>query len=262
VIRHVVMYSGGITSWAAARHVADRHGTSNLTLLFADTGAEDEDLHRFNRDVEANIGIPITAVSDGRTPQQVFRDVRFLGNTRIAPCSHLLKQEPCRQWMEANTNPATTTIYLGIDWSEMHRIPSIERNWAPWPVRFPLCDPPYVDKRGWIAAARAAGIEPPRLYGLGFAHNNCGGACVRGGQAQWTHLLRAFPDRYADWERFEQQMRDDLAADVSILRDRAGGETRPLTLRVLRERVEAERQPGLFDGDDWGGCGCMTEVAA
>jgi hypothetical protein len=258
--RHVVQLSGGITSWATARRVVERHGTDGVVLLFADVLVEDEDLYRFNADVERDLGIPITRVADGRTPQQVMRDVRYLGNSKVAPCSHLLKQIPCRRWLEENTDPADTTVYVGIDWSEMDRLPAIERNWAPWRVEAPLCQPPYVDKRGWIAAARERGIIEPRLYALGFEHNNCGGACVRGGQAQWAHLSRVFPDRFASWEAFEREMRTTLDADVAILRDRTGGSTKPLPLTVLRHRVEAsnDRVGALFDPDDWGGCGCMT----
>jgi hypothetical protein len=257
---HVVQFSGGITSWAAARRVAEKHGTADLVLLFADTLIEDDDLYRFNRDVATDLGVPITRVADGRTPQQVFRDKRFLGNSSLAPCSHLLKQVPCRRWLDQHTDPVATTLYVGIDWSEMHRLPAIERGWAPWRVEAPLCQPPYVDKRGWLDAARARGLEPPRLYRLGFAHNNCGGTCVRAGQAQWAHALRVFPDRYAAWEAHEEEMRAELGADVAILRDRTGGPTRPLPLTVLRRRVEdAEAgQASLFDPDDWGGCGCMT----
>jgi hypothetical protein len=262
VTGHIVQFSGGITSWAAATLVVERYGTDDLVLLFADVQVEDEDLYRFNRDVEASIGVPLTVVADPqrRTPQQVFRDERFLGNSRIAPCSHLLKQQPARAWITANTDPADTILYVGLDWTETHRQAAVEKHWAPWRVEFPLMNPPYLDKRMWLERARAQGIEPPRLYRLGFPHNNCGGACVRGGQAQWLQLHRTFPDRYADWETFEQEIRDDLG-DVSILRDRRGGNTRPLTLRVLREQAEGQHQ-GLFDPDDWGGCGCFTEPPA
>lgn len=254
------MFSGGITSWAAARRVARLHGTANLILLFADTNVEDEDLYRFLDDAAKDIGVPVTRVADGRTPQDVFHDKRFLGNSRVAPCSHLLKQVPCRRWLEANTDPATATVHVGIDWSEMHRLPAIERGWAPWPVNAPLCAPPYVDKHGWIRAAREAGLTEPRLYALGFEHNNCGGGCVRGGQAQWAHLLRVFPDRYAAWEDHEHEMRTTLTADIAVLRERAGGQSRPLPLVELRQRIEshADAQPA-FDADDWGGCGCFSE---
>lgn len=253
-MKHVVMLSGGLASWAVASRVVAEHGKADTVLLFADVLAEDEDLYRFNHDIEHNLGVPITVVCDGRTPQQVGIDRRHLGNTRIANCSHLLKQKPCRDWLEANTDPTDTTVYVGIGWDEQHRLPAITRAWMPWAVAAPLTEPPYLDRHQLIADVRRRGIEPPRLYEMGFAHNNCGGACVKAGQAQWAHLLRVFPDRYASWEEHEQRMRAELG-DVAILRDRRSGTTRPLPLTVLRQRVEASDVDIL----DWGGCGCFTE---
>jgi hypothetical protein len=260
-MRHIVMYSGGITSWAVARRVVDEHGASAVTLLFADTLAEDEDLYRFNADVVRDLGLKLTVVADGRTPQQVGIDRKHIGNTQVANCSHLLKQKPCREWLTANTDPADTTVYVGIDWSELHRLPAIERAWKPWTVDAPLTRPPYADKRQHIEAARARGIVEPRLYALGFEHNNCGGACVKAGQAQWAHLLKVFPERYASWEQHEQVMRHELGGDIAILRDRRGGETKPLPLAALRVRIEGQ-EPGMFDPLDWGGCGCFTAETA
>lgn len=260
-VSEVVMTSGGIGSWATAKRVVEKHGAENVTLLFADTRIEDDDLYRFLRDAVDQLGAELVTVTDGRTPWQVFHDVRFLGNTRIAACSHKLKQEPCRKWLEANCDPITTTIHVGIDWTEQHRLPAIRRGYEPWQVEAPLCDPPHKLKQDLIADARAVGLDPPRLYRLGFAHNNCGGGCVRGGQAQWAHLLRTFPERYATWEREEESLRAELG-DIAILRDRTGGEVRPLTLREFRESVEA----GNADQDeldfDWGGCGCLPGDAA
>lgn len=259
--RHVVMLSGGITSWAAARRVSDQHGTDRLTLLFADTLIEDEDLHRFLGDVERDIGVPITRVVDGRTPEQVDVDRRWLSNSRTAQCSLELKIKPCRRWLTEHTDPTSATVYVGIDWTthDAGRLPAIQRGWAPWPVHAPLLDPPHLTKADCISIARQRGITEPRLYALGFAHNNCGGRCIRGGQAQWAHLLRVFPDRYAAAEAHEGRMRDMLGADVTILRDRTGGTTKPLPLAELRRRIEAAAEPELFDPYDWGGCGCFTE---
>ena len=36
-MKHVVMFSGGLSSWAAAKRVAAEHGTDDLVLLFSDT---------------------------------------------------------------------------------------------------------------------------------------------------------------------------------------------------------------------------------
>ena len=125
-VQHVVMWSGGITSWATARLVIERHGRENVTLLFADTNAEDEDLYEFNQKASSQLGMELIRVADPqeRDPWQVFEDKKWLGNTRIAQCSHVLKQEPCRVWLEANAEPQHTVVYVGIDWSETHRLPA------------------------------------------------------------------------------------------------------------------------------------------
>lgn len=255
--RHVVMWSGGITSWAAARRIADQHGTDGLVLLFADTKAEDDDLYRWNTDAADDIGVPLTVVADGRTPTQVNADEKWLGNSRIAPCSKLLKQRPCRDWLREHTDPAVATVHVGIDWTEMHRIPAIERAYQPWTASAPLCEPPYVDKHGWLDEARRRGLTPPRLYGLGYPHNNCGGVCVRAGQAQWALTLRQFPERFAQAERAEEEFRAEHG-DVAHLTEKRGGIKRPLPLRVLRQRIETRNhQAPPLDLDDWGGCGCL-----
>ncbi|BCL30568.1 hypothetical protein ACFFS2_22220 [Streptomyces aurantiacus] len=57
---------------------------------------------------------------------------------------------------------------------------------------------------------------------LGFGPNNCGSLCVRGGHRHWARVLEVFPERYAEAERQEQELRAELG-DVAILRDRTGG---------------------------------------
>jgi hypothetical protein len=234
---HVVQESGGIGSWATSMRVAERYGTDNLVLLAADTKAEDPDLWRFVADAGAHLGVEPVIVADGRSPWQVFADQRFLGNSRIAPCSVYLKQKPCRAWLTAKADPADTILYVGIDWSESRRVPAIEKGWAPWTVRFPMCDPPYLSKEQMLDWARAEGLRPPRLYEQGFKHNNCYGVCVRAGQGQWLHLLTVAPERYAAAEAEEERLRAMLG-DVAILKEQRAGVRRPLPLRELRRRAQ------------------------
>jgi hypothetical protein len=248
------MFSGGTGSWAAARRVVERHGTGGLVLLFADTLIEDEDLYRFVDEAAADVGGELVRVADGRDPWQVFFDRRFLGNTRVDLCSRILKRELLRGWLEANTDPASTTVHLGIDWTEVHRLGALRTRYEPWRAEAPLADPPYLLKAQIHAELEAHGVALPRLYGMGFAHNNCGGFCVKAGQGQFERLLRRMPDRYAYHERREQELREFLGKDVAILRDRRGGGVRPLTLREFRERLE--RDPSLFDPLEVGGCAC------
>lgn len=255
----VVMFSGGAASWAAARRIADRrNGAAGMTLLFTDTNSEDEDLYRFLREAATDIGAPLVRLADGRTIWQVFKDERFLGNTRADPCSRILKRDLSRRWLEEHCDPSDTTIVLGLDWTETHRLDRARAAWAPWYVEAPMTEPPYRLKADMLADMAARGIEPPRLYGLGFEHNNCGGGCVKAGQSHFVQLLAVFPARYAEWEANEEDVRQHIGSDVSILRDRRGGETVPLTLRALREEVEAGIAQPLWDV---GGCACFEEPA-
>lgn len=268
--QHIIMFSGGIGSWMTAKRIVDEHGPDHVTLLFADVKGnndnphlgEDEDTYRFIADAKFDLGARLVTLNEGRSIWQVFKDKRFLGNSRLANCSHLLKQKPCHDWLTANCDPASTIVYVGISWDEIHRMPAIERAYSSlgFTVKAPLCEPPYMDKQQMIDACKAEGLEPPRAYALGFPHNNCGGFCVRAGQAQFRLLLQQNRERYLFHEDQEQQLRSYLDKDVSILKEVVDGNPIPLTLRSFRERQDA--QPGLFDTFDEfdvGGCGCFVE---
>jgi hypothetical protein len=259
-VKHLVQFSTGAGSAEVAWRVVEKYGAENVVALSADTKAEDDDNWRFAREVIDRLGCEWVILSDGRTPMQVGRDVRVVPNNRMAVCSRVLKRELLRAHIDAHYDPADTTIYLGFDWTEQHRIAAAWPQWAPYTVAAPLAEPPYLMKEQILNLFRDRGIEPPLLYKQGFAHANCGGACVRGGQAQWSLLLQVNRPRYLEWEAEERETRVMLGKDVAILRDRSGDTTKPLTLEEFRRRIEV--QPALFDADDWGACGCFTAEEA
>lgn len=250
--KRIVQFSGGLVSWQSAERVKAEFGTENMTLLFADTRMEDEDLYRFSAEAAAHIGVPITVIADGRTPWDVFFAEGMMGNAHVDLCSRILKRELLDKWRKANTLPEDSVIYVGLSWDEANRYEGVKDRLHPWLTLAPMMRPPFYTKPELEHLAREAGIEPPRLYGMGFPHNNCGGFCIKAGQTQFALLLRTMPERYAFHEEQEERFRA-LHGDVSILRDRRGGTTKPLSLKALRERIEGGAQPELFD---WGGCGC------
>lgn len=251
------MFSGGVGSWMCAKRVSERHGVENLTLLFTDTRMEDEDLYRFLDQAAADLGAPLVKIADGRDPWEVFRDSRFLGNSRVDPCSKILKRQLADKWLAKHFDAAETIVYVGIDWTEEHRFARLKTRKADqgWTYEAPLTEPPYVTKREMFDALEAAGIAVPRLYRLGFSHNNCGGFCVKAGHGHFANLLRQLPDRYAYHEKQEQEFREFIGKPVSILTDTKGGTKKPLTLKDFRIRLESGGQVDLFD---IGGCNCFS----
>jgi len=263
--KHIVMFSGGIGSWATAKIVAERYGTDDLYLVFADVKGnsddphvgENEDTYKFIDAAVANIGGTYVYLNEGRDIWKLFEDQKFLGNNRVANCSKLLKQRPARRWLKEHCDPADTVIYVGIDWTETHRLPAIVKNYLPYKAEAPLSEPPYRDKDELIEWAKSEGLPIPRLYQMGFAHNNCGGGCVRAGQGQFKKLLEVMPERFATWEAKEQHLRDVIGKDVAILSEVVAGVKKPLPLIELRRRVEDS--PTLIDEFDIGGCACFVD---
>jgi len=252
---HLIFYSGGLASWATAMRVAEKHGTKNLRLLFTDTKMEDEDLYRFLDESAHLMNAELISIADGRTPWEVFKDVRLLGNSRLDPCSRILKREMATNWVKENyPDPESVVLYIGMAWDEEHRYKRSAQFWKPYEVQAPLLDPPYLMKDDMIKWCNKEGVRHPRLYDQGYAHNNCGGFCVKSGVSQFRLLLKTNPERYKFHEEQEEAIRKFLDKDVTILRYTENKERKKITLKQLRER--SDKQCEMFD--DWGGCGCFS----
>lgn len=285
--RAVVFFSGGMSSWAAAKRTVAKYGAQNVTLLFTDTLMEDPDLYRFLEEAAANVGAELVRVTEGRDVWQVFRDEKLIGNTRMDPCSRVLKREPAEAWLKANRSPQDTALVFGISHEEEHRYDGepikpggkrrgVKNRYADlgWPqVEAPLLESPWLtawDVRAW---ARLEGLTIPRLYGMGFSHNNCGGFCVKAGEGHFAHLLWTLPQLYAYHEdqeaafnagRSGRRRQTVMAPEREVGRDERGRsiiKRVPMSLKEFREHVQAGGRVDLFDRR---GCDCFypTEEAA
>ncbi len=183
----------------------------------------------------------------------------------------ILKREPLDDWHNRNLRDLDAerqgafwddgkrpgVIYVGFDWNEENRLHDLRRELPQWRVEAPMTEEPIWDKCRMRTEAEALGLKIPRLYDLGFPHNNCGGRCVRAGISHWVHLYRVLPARFIEWMDEEQRARAELIGrgitPFSILKDRRGGQFKSLWLSDLLKRIEAGE---AFDKYDWGGCGC------
>jgi 3'-phosphoadenosine 5'-phosphosulfate sulfotransferase (PAPS reductase)/FAD synthetase len=260
-MKHIVFFSGGVGSYYAAKRVVEKHGKENTILLFTDTLMEDEDLYRFLNETSRHLGIEVTRIVDGRTPWDIFESEKFLGNSRWANCSKYLKQTMSRKWINKNHKPENCILYLGIDWTEEHRTKAPVKHWAPYKMEFPMCEEPYLTKNEMIEGLKVDGIEVPRLYKMGYAHNNCGGFCVRAGVGHFKHLYETQPDLYKWHEEKEQRVMEMILERTgekrTILRRRRKGTQTYISLKELREEIETA--PEQIDIFDIGGCGCFVD---
>lgn len=227
-------------------------------------------------------------IADGRSPWDVFFDEKVIGNTRIDPCSKILKRELGLSWITANCDPSVTALIFGIGWDEEHRFRTdrpdpktgkhrgVQPRYSElgWPhVEAPLLSKPWltdIDLRAW---ARLEGLPVSPSYGEGFDHDNCGGGCVKAGEGPWAHFLNVRPDSYRIWEGHEvafnasrpgRRRQTVLAPERVVGTDDKGRpiyKRVPISLTEFREQIEAGAQIDLFSGQR--GCGgCFLEEAA
>ena len=217
-MKYIVSLSGGIASAVAANRVMKKYPEEQIILWFSDTSFEDQDLYRFLDDLENYWGNKIVRYKDGRTPLDVFEEQNIIGNSRLAPCSDVLKISPFRKFVKSNL---PCTVYLGMDWTEFHRTikPTKNYNSIGAEVDYPLLWNPKQLKRDYMDEVKSWGIDIPELYRLGFTHNNCGGRCIRQGQIYWKKLKEVLPERFDQMNQWEKKQRKKLG-DHTIIRDK------------------------------------------
>lgn len=296
-MKHILSFSGGTGSFAAAEMVISQHGYENVLFVFCDTLIECNDLYRFmiesaykltdrpvletltksaekippldNPDRTAYIKRLAAAVMadipqfvwliDGRDPWQVYRDRKYQGNTRMAHCTVELKGKTFAKWLTKTFKPEECVIHFGFDWSEEHRLTEAQNNWAPYRCEAVLCGPPFISKAQINNMIDDRDIELPVMYEKGFMHNNCGGFCPKAGQAHYANLLEKSPDVYAYHENQQQQLFKDLPTARAFIRVTRNKQINYLTLKEFREHLQSG---GEFIAGDNKGCGCFSDASA
>ena len=252
-MKHIVSFSGGMGSFAEAKSCVDKFGKENVTLLFADTMMEDEDLYRFLDECVAFLGCELVTLTDGRTPFEIFKDVKFMGNSMVDPCSKLLKREPLNKWFKKNYQPEDAHMHLGIDYSEEHRLVGVQKRMKPYIYRSTLVEDGRIIHKDF---SEQFGIKRPRLYNWKLGHNNCGGFCIKAGLGHYKALFDASPERYAEFETKEADVYESLGAVYPFLKKTEDKVLKRLTLKEYREQYLEPNKVSVEDAQEYGGCGC------
>jgi hypothetical protein len=270
---HIIFFSGGQSSFVVADYVKKMFPNDQILLYFTDTLFEDEDLYRFIYEVSDKLELPLLIHADGLNPLEYMEKENFLYNSMIANCSKFLKVRVAERYLRKGIVPKiekwynkhfikqdnftdNPILYFGITFMESHRSNAIIKNWQPFEISMPLMEK-YIDVDKLY---KQYNIEIPRLYKLGFSHNNCGGRCIKGGQGHWLHLLKT------DYKAFEQ-MRDFelmMNSKINIAKETKGVKYSFLKRRgknyTLRElENDYHNRPNNIDIFDIGGCGCFID---
>jgi hypothetical protein len=246
-MKYLVNLSGGSGSTVALARCIERYGIENVDAVFADTNSEHPTLYRLLDETERSFGVHITRLNDGRDVWDVFFEERLI-RTGNGGCKAAieLKHKQLDRYRDEHYTPENCIVVLGMDWMEPERQERAVRRNAPYRVEFPLTWPKQLSKCEEIDELARYGMSVPDMYARGHKHNNCAGACVLAGHAQWVGLLQDDPARFERYAQKEAEWRKATGNDglggksFSILNDRrGGGPRRSLTLYELKARHEA-----------------------
>lgn len=252
-MKHIISFSGGLGSYFTLKRVLEKVDKENIELVFCDTLFEDEDLYRFIDDVVEKYQVKLVNLCVGKTPVELSKEEKFLYNSRVASCSKKLKSKPFKEYIKSIDEQIV--LYFGIDFTESHRCAAIEKHYKNYKVEFPMCKAPYLFKHEMIWFLDNDEIELPRMYKLGFSHNNCKGRCFKAGIGHFKNLYEKDRCTYLSFEQQEQEIIEAIGKDVGIMKRKG----KPFTLKMLRESIESNQQLSLFEENEIGGCGCFFE---
>lgn len=195
------------------------------------------------------------------TPWYLFEAQDFIGNSRVAPCSAIIKQRLAKEYIKHTFPDKDIEVIFGIDWSESHRMKAPIKHWSPFVsnVDFPLNREPWStsDKRQERLINDGVGL--PEMYALGFPHHNCGGFCCKAGQGHFKLLMEKLPkvfEYHADKEaKLASRLKAATGKEYSLMTKHINGIKSSYTLRQLEADVKG-LEP--VDEYDLSGCGCFV----
>jgi 3'-phosphoadenosine 5'-phosphosulfate sulfotransferase (PAPS reductase)/FAD synthetase len=217
----ICWWSGGITSAVACLKAIELYGRDKCRVIFIDTNNEDSDTYRFMKNCEVMYGLPIETITSNRhkSVQDVWYKYNSLNVANGAVCSSEMKRRVREDWQKENK---WLHQVFGFEMEESKRAKSMVLNHSKTNPIFPLMM--YgLSKKDCINIIEEIGINPPRMYQLGFHNNNCfTTGCVQGGIGYWQKMRDEFPDKFNKMAEVEHDLTERKGKPVTMLKDQSG----------------------------------------
>jgi len=193
--RVLIWWSSGAASFTAAQ-LALREFPDAL-LVRCETGNEDEDNYRFERDAVRLLNRQITIIKSEEYSDvpDVWDRRKFMAGLKGAPCTTHMKIAPRLAFQK----PTDLHIFgYTADARDVARFTNIQKHFFELECRAPLIEQ-GITKAASLAMVERAGIELPRSYAMGFPNANClRTGCVKATSPDyWSLLRKVFPERFA-----------------------------------------------------------------
>lgn len=193
--RILVWFSCGAASAVASKVAVDKYGDLCEVVTCDTRNTEHPDNERFLQDVERWIGKPITQLRSSKyaSTDDVFAATRYMSGSKGARCTTELKKLPRVAFQRE-----TDTHIFGYTADEQRRADDFEKRNPELAVEWILIDE-GISKEDCLKRLTSAGIALPKMYSLGFDHNNCMGCVESASPGYWNRTRKLFPDVFAGY---------------------------------------------------------------
>tara|TARA_Y100001963_G_scaffold142818_1_gene212892 strand:- start:394 stop:1137 length:744 start_codon:yes stop_codon:yes gene_type:complete len=204
--RAVVWFSCGAASAVAGKLAVKKY--KNCEIVYCDTGGEHESNKKFLKDCEKWIGKNITILKNEKYEDHfdVFLKTRYLNGIKGARCTTELKKNLRIKYQKPND------IHIfGYTLEEKNRAEKFENNNPELFVDWILIEN-GVSKENCLGVLWQSGIKLPKMYKLGYNHNNCIGCC-KGGMGYWNKIRKDFSEYFDKMANIEREIGHSLFRD-------------------------------------------------
>jgi hypothetical protein len=189
-----VWFSCGAASAVASKRAIEKYGNRcNVRIVNNPVAEEDADNRRFLNDVAQWLGVPVETAINNKFPSgsavEVWDKVKFMSGPHGAPCTREIKKEARYQW-EAINKPDWHVLGFTYDEIERHKM-FIKTERA---NLLPVLIEDKITKRKCFQILKEAGIELPRIYGMGYPNANCIGCSKATSPTYWNHVRKMHPN--------------------------------------------------------------------
>lgn len=200
----VAWFSCGVTSAVATKLALDMYD-DDVVPVYIKIDQVHEDNARFIADCENWFGRKIAQYQRDtyRSPLAVAERTRYLNGPYGARCTTELKRY-VRKAVERRLQPVHQVFGFEFGKASINRAVRFkEQNPETMPL-FPLIEKGVTKKRAH-GILKAAKIEEPAMYKLGYENNNCIG-CFKGGMGYWNKVRQDFPDIFEVTAKLERSI--------------------------------------------------------
>lgn len=189
----VVWFSCGAASAVAAMKTMELYGdTCNVTLVNNPVIEEDSDNTRFLKDVEKWLEVEIATASNFKYPTcsavDVWNKRKFMSGPKGAPCTIELKKVARQQYEMDNDIDWHVLGFTSEEVGRFIRFKSNERS-----NTLPILIDAKLSKAACYKILQDAGVEPPRMYEMGYPNANCIGCVKASSPTYWNHVRVQHP---------------------------------------------------------------------